>query len=406
MDTNSISNEKGFFYGWFIVWACFALNVYVGAVTFFGFTVFFEPIQQEFAWSHTQVSLASSLRGLEMGIMAPIVGFLVDRFGPRKITFAGVAFISSGLFLLSNIQSLSMFYWAILLLAFGAGGCTSVVSITAVASWFHKRLGLALGITVSGFGASGLLIPVIVWMTDHFGWRTALVLLAAGMLIVGLPAGCLIRRNNNKKDTPSTSSPDSYKETDISFLKILTLKPFWYINIMEASRMMAIAAISTHIMPYLTFLGFDRPFAGKIAAMIPILSIVGRFGLGWLSDFVNKRYVQMINFLLLSIGLFAFCFIDTSLAMLIFFCTFPVGHGGSMVLRAGLLSDFFGTASFGKLLGIVLGSSSVGGIIGPTIAGWIFDKTGSYIPAWIIMGSVVGLTVILVSRLRPVEHTA
>ena len=405
MNKNNISNEKGFFYGWFIVWACFFLNVYVGAVIFFGFTVFFEPIQQEFAWSHTQISLGASLRGLEMGLMAPIVGILVDRLGPRKITFAGVVLISAGLLLLSNIHSLPMFYGAVLFLAFGAGGCTSVVSMAAVASWFHKKLGLALGITVSGFGASGLLIPVIVWMTDHFGWRTALVLLAIGMLVVGLPAGYLIRKNEKNDIAHSSDHPDSYKKPDIPFFDILKLKPFWYINIMEASRMMAVAAIATHVMPYLTHLGFDRPFAGKIAAMIPVISIAGRFGLGWLSDFVNKRYVQMINFALLAIGLFAFCFFDFPVAMLIFLCTFPVGHGGSMVLRGGLLSEFFGTASFGKLLGIVLGSASIGGIIGPTVAGWIFDITGSYTPAWALMGAIMAVTIILVSRLRPSRHT-
>ena len=402
---NNISNEKGIFYGWFIVWACFFLNVYVGAVTFFGFTAFFEPIQQEFAWSYTQVSLASSLHNLEMGIMAPIVGILVDRFGPRKITFLGVMFMSSGLLLLSHIQSLPMFYGAILLLAFGAGGCTSVVSMTAVVSWFRKKLGLALGITVSGFGASGLLIPVIVWMTGHFGWRMTLVLLAIGMLAVGLPAGYLIRKNEKTDTSYDSNSPDSHEKPDISFFDILKLRPFWYINIMEASRMMAVAAISTHVMPYLTNLGFDRTFAGKIAAMIPIISIVGRFGLGWLSDFTNKRYVQMINFLLLAIGLFTFCLFNSFWAMFIFLCTFPVGHGGSMVLRGALVSEFFGTASFGKLLGIVLGSASIGGIIGPTVAGWIFDRTGSYIPAWVLMGSIIGITIILVSRLRPAGHT-
>ena len=406
MNNNSTSNEKSFFYGWFIVWACFFLNLYVGAVTFFGFTVFFEPIQQEFAWSHTQISLASSLRGFEMGILAPIVGILVDRFGPRKITFVGVAFMSAGLLLLSRIQSLPMFYWAIILLSFGSGGCTSVVSMTAVASWFHKKLGLALGITASGFGASGLLIPVIVCMTDHFGWRMTLVLLTMGMLAVGLPAGYLIRKNEKNNIRHKSDLPDSYEKPDIPFLNILKLKPFWYINIMEISRMMAVSAISTHVMPYLTNLGFERSFAGKIAAAIPVISIVGRFGLGWLSDFMNKCHVQIINFILLTTGLFIFCFFDFFWAMLFFLCTFPIGLGGSMVLRGSLLSEFFGTASFGKLMGIVFGSAAIGGIAGPTVAGWIFDTTGSYTPAWILIGSIMGITIILVSRLRPEEYTS
>jgi hypothetical protein len=123
---------KRVFYGWWVVLACSLISFYVAGAIFFGFTAFFEPIAEEFGWSYTQISFAVSLRGLEMGIFAPIVGFLVDRFGPRKVIFWGTIMVGIGLISLSFTQSLTMFYGSILLLAFGAGGCTSVVTMTAV----------------------------------------------------------------------------------------------------------------------------------------------------------------------------------------------------------------------------------------------------------------------------------
>ncbi len=124
---------KNLFYGWWIVIACFTINLFVGGITFFGFTAFFEPIRHEFNWSYTQVSLATSLRGLEMGLFAPIVGFLVDRFGSRRLMVGGIVIIGTGLILLSFTKSLLMFYSSILFISFGAGGCASVVTMTAVA---------------------------------------------------------------------------------------------------------------------------------------------------------------------------------------------------------------------------------------------------------------------------------
>ena len=124
---------KKIFYGWWIVLACFLISFYVGGAIFFGFTAFFEPIREEFGWSYTQISLATSLRGLEMGIFAPLIGFLVDRFGARKLVFYGTIAVGLRLILLSLTQSLAMFYASFLLIAFGAGGCASVVFMTAVA---------------------------------------------------------------------------------------------------------------------------------------------------------------------------------------------------------------------------------------------------------------------------------
>jgi MFS family permease len=132
---------KKVFYGWWIVVACFFLGLYKSSVVFYGFTAFMEPLVQEFSWTYTQVSFAVSLRGLEMGIFNPLAGFLVDRFGSRKLILIGTITVGLGLILLSFTQSLFMFYAAFLLLAFGAGSCGGLFSWLPSPTGFIKKWG-------------------------------------------------------------------------------------------------------------------------------------------------------------------------------------------------------------------------------------------------------------------------
>jgi MFS family permease len=185
--------SKRIFYGWWIVLACSLIGFYIGGVIFFGFTAFFEPIREEFGWSYAKISFAISLRGLEMGLFAPLVGFLVDRFGSRKLIFWGTITVGFGLLLLSFTQSLAMFYSSFLLIAFGAGGCSSVVTMTAVANWFQRKVGLALGVVGAGIGAGGLLLLLIVRLINLYQWRMTLIILGLGMLALGIPLSLIIR---------------------------------------------------------------------------------------------------------------------------------------------------------------------------------------------------------------------
>lgn len=181
------------FYGWWIVLACYVVALYMAGTVFYSFTAFVEPFAEEFGWSYTQISLAFSLRGLEMGIFAPLIGIFIDRYGSRAAMMAGVIIVGFGMILLCLTQSLLTFYGAFLLLGLGAGGCTSVVVMTAVAHWFNKKASLALGLAAAGFGSGGLLVPVIVWMIDTFQWRTTLLILGIAAWGIGVPLSMVVR---------------------------------------------------------------------------------------------------------------------------------------------------------------------------------------------------------------------
>jgi len=400
---------KKIFYGWWIVLACSLINLYVGGIVFFGFTAFFEPIREEFGWSYTQVSLAASLRGLETGVFAPVVGFLVDRFGPRKLMLWGTIAVGFGLILLSLTQSLTIFYTAFLFIGFGAGGCTVVVTMTAVANWFRRRVGLALGVMGSGVGAGGLMVLLIVGLIDLYQWRATLIILGLGMWALGIPSSLVVRtrpEHYGYRPDGEVSSPHAQAHeiqdtgVEIGLGQALRMRSFLYLSISELIRMMALMAVFTHVMPYLASVEMPRRTAGLIAGAIPLIGIIGRFGLGWLGDVFDKRQVLAMATGLISLGLFAFSYIHARWAIFPFLLLFPMGHGGSMVTRGSILREYFGRDSFGKMIGVIMGSGAVGAVIGPTLAGWVFDTVGSYHHIWLGLCGLTGLATVLILKIK------
>jgi len=403
---------KQIYYGWWIVLASYMIAFYVAGIIFYGFTAFIEPLVKEFGWSYTQISLAASLRGLEMGLLAPLVGFLVDRFGSRKLLFSGVIVLGFGVILLGFIHSLAMFYGAFLLIAFGAGGCTSVVTMTAVANWFDKNVGKAMGVMASGFGASGLIVPVIVWLIAAYGWRTALIILGLGMWILGVPIACIVRNRpedygylpDAKKSRGSKHPSQGHAQVaGMRFGKMLKEKSLLFVNLSEMLRLMALTAVVTHIMPYLSTMKISRMTAGLMAAGIPLLSIIGRLGFGWLGDLFEKKHIMAIAYSLMGLGLLALCYVKVNAMIYIFLFLFSNGFGGISVLRGAILREYYGRYNFGKLLGIMMGFGACGGIIGPTTAGWVFDRMQSYYFVWLAFSGLIALAVILIMGIESKE---
>lgn len=405
---------KGIFYGWWIVAASFFIALYVAGIIFYGFTAFFEPLVQEFGWSYTEVSIGASLRGLEMGLLAPMIGFLVDRFGSRKLVLFGVITVGLGLILISQTRSLITLYSGFLLLSLGAGGCASVVLYTAVANWFKRHVSRALGIAACGFGAGGVMVPIIPWLIDTYDWRTALIILAFGMWVFGIPLALVIRDKPEQYGylpdggVMPIANPDSLtasEDIETSFSNIIKGRTLWLISLAEAIRWIILTAVVIHIMPYLSSIGIPRSSAALVAAAVPLISLTGRFGFGWLGDMFDKRYLMAITYFLTGIGMIALSFASAGIVIFIFVIFFSVALGGGVTLRGAMLSDYFGRRSFGKALGIIMGASAVGSIIGPTLAGLTFDTTGSYQLIWLVYCSLTIISIAVILMLKPASNT-
>lgn len=399
---------KKIFYGWWVVLGCFFISIYVGSIIVYGFTSLIQPIRAESAWTYTQISLAASLRALEMGLLAPIAGFLVDRYGGRKLILGGIIIVGAGFLLLSFTRSLAFFYGCFLILGLGGSGCMPAVTMSVVANWFHKNIGIALGIMASGMGAGGLMVPLIVRLIDTYGWRSASVILGLGLWVAGIPFAMLIR----SRPEPYGYLPDGRasedqtvgiqvepKGQDMTFKEAFTQKAFLYVNMAEAIRMMTTAAVITHVMPYLDSLGMPRTRAGLVAGAVPFCSIVGRFFFGWLGDVFDKRLVMAWSFLFLGAGVLTFSYVKYTWVLILFLILFPSGFGGGMVMRGAVLREYFGRQSFGRLIGITMGTASIGEVIGPAAAAWTYDTLGAYHLVWFALCGAVGVAIILILKI-------
>lgn len=404
------STQSRIFYGWWIVAATFVLALLMGGFIVLGFTAFFEPIAREFGWSYAQISLAASLLGVEAGLLAPLVGLLVDRWGPRRIVFIASIVSGFGLLMLSRTTSLAMYYGAFAVLALGYSGFSPTVMMTAVANWFRRKISTAIGIMASGFALGGLLIPLIVRLIDTYSWRTALFVLCLALWVMGMPLSLLLRHkpeqygysqdgeDSHDPVSPAIPASKQTRETHIGVRSALANRTFWHLGLGMACQYLAVNGVIVHVMPYLSSVGVSRSTATIVATALPLVSIVGRLSSGWVGDRFEKKRVAAGSFALLGLGLlfFSYASADSLWLMAPFIVFFGIGWGSNVTMRAALVRDYFGRERFGSILGFIMGLIAVGSILGPFLAGAAFDRSGSYRDAWLAFTglSVVGLIIL------------
>lgn len=406
-------NKPRIFYGWYVVGACTLIVIYAAGIISFGFTAVFDPITREFGWSYAQISLASSLRGLEVGLLAPVLGHMVDRWGPRKLAIIGGIFVFFGFLILSNVRSLAMFYGAFAVIAIGNSVFTQTVIVTAVANWFRRNAGIAIGIVTSGWGLGGLMVPVVTKLIDTLEWRNAMLTFAAGIIVVVFPLSLFIRHKPEQYgykpdgDTSESVEPavvlkkKSSPEVNITASQAVRDRGFWQLSMASACHSFIIGAIITHVMPYLGNLGITRSMASLVALVLPVVSIVGRISSPWLTDRLGSRKVFIFSFALMTIGLLFFAYLNPQRMWLLvpFVILFCLGWGYSVTSRFSVQRELFGATSFGTILGFVSGVQMLGNMAGAPTAGWIYDTWNSYQGAWLaftgvtIAGAVLILTI-------------
>jgi len=388
---------------------------YSDTVILFGFTAFVDPIHTAFGWSYAQISLAMTLRGIQMGAVGPFVGMAVDRWSPKRLVFIGVIVFGLGLFCLGRVTSLGMFYAAFLIAGLGSALSVGFVSSTMVARWFRKNIGKASGVLALGTGISGMMIPLLVKLIDAYGWQNALQVLAVGLLVLGIPLSFVYRSRPEDyglqpdgKPQDDLKTPDSLSAYDFSVgvREALTMRIFWFIGIATLFQVASVTAATFHMLPYLASVGMERSSASMVALLVSTVSLVARVPIGILADIIQKKYVVALSIGLVSIGMFLFRLVDGSSwgLIVLFAIIFGVGFGAFMPVRLPLLREYFGTKNFGAILGMTSIFMTVGISTGAPVAGWVYDTFGTYGPIWLILSGVAMLGAILMLTLPSVSR--
>ncbi|WP_374447178.1 MFS transporter [Stella sp.] len=390
------------FHGWIVVGAAFAV-MFAGFGVGYSFGAFFTELEREFAARRGDLAIVFAISGALYFGLGLASGAAADRWGPRRVAFLGMAIMTVGLVLASRADALWQIYLASGL-GIGIGvGFSYVPSLGAVQPWFQRRRAFASGIAIAGIGAGTLVIPpTAAWLVDGLGWRTSYLVLAAGTLVVGGGGALLLDSRPQRRGLAPDGLPAgpqaAQRATGVDFRTAVRSQPF---------RLLALAAFLTsfgiftpfvHLAPAAVDLGATAPMAAALLGIIGAGSILGRFVIGSAADRFGRRQA-LIGVVAAQAALLLFWSLADRYWMLAAFAgAFGVSYGGYVALMPTLCADFFGARAIGAVMGAVFSGISVGCLLGPPIAGFAFDATGSY--AWPVAGCALLTAVAAAASLR------
>lgn len=357
---------------WVVVWACFvALGVIFGVS--YAFAALFNPLQQQFNATRADVSLVFGLSGLIYFVLGAGAGLLADRFGPRMVTCAGMLCIAAGLLAGSQARSLSGITWA-----YGVGvgvgiGLVYTPAIACVQPWFTRRRGLAAGLASAGIGAGTLAVPVAASaLIAQLGWRSALQVLAAGVLVLGLAATALLRR------APAALGTGPRAVAGTALGPALRSPAFGWLYVMCVLAAPAMFIPFAHVSAAARDLGVAEVQAVGLVGLIGIGSLSGRFAIGALADRIGRPVTLVLMQASLGLSFALWSAAGGYTAMAVFALWMGLSYGGIVSLMPALVMDFFGARAVSSIVGILYTGAALGNLAGPFVAGWVFDRSGSY----------------------------
>jgi MFS family permease len=399
------SRKPGFYYGWVIVagaWVMYMLNQ---AAFTWGFTVFVEPLAEEFGWSRTSITIAWAV-SLTWGLLlGPWFGRCFDRYGSRSLIVVGGLFGGLGWLLIPTAHN----YWAfaayfVLLVGTGINGALGPsTGSAAIAQWFKIRRSLALGVYFTGSGGAGLvLIPMMSALTETYGWRVSAASLGATTLLLTavvtpfmrhkpekceltLEAGLIPDLATTKNRTPSFTrwfrlpSRQPLLEREFTLAEALRHLPFWLFTTAIFLRYVGMGITQVHQMPHMLSRGVEPVIATAALSLSLIINIPSRIAVGWMGDVYSKKWLLNLTAIAGGLALLAFALIGPASTELVWVYAILWGIGLAMLpLQAAWVADTYGRANYGSINAVSNSFALSGRVVGALGAALAYDWLGSY----------------------------
>lgn len=390
------------FFGWWIAIGGAALLGLVAGLLLQSYGTYIVLLQEEFLWSTTMLAAGYSMLRVESGLIGPLQGWLIDRYGPRASMRAGVAMLGGGFLAFSHVGTELEFFVVLFVMALGASFAGIMpVSVTLVC-WFRRRRALALSIGLAGVSAGGMAVPLVALSMETWGWRNT----ATGSGILVLTAGWLLTRlfHHHPEDIGLAVDGDSSDTTvasdgcnkisdadslDFSLSQALRTRAFWAVSLGHASSLVIVGTVMVHLVPHLRLtLGFSLSRASLGMLAVTALHFGGLWLGGLIGDRFEKRLVATACMLSHGIGLTILALAATWLGVLIFAILHGLAWGVRAPLMQAIRADYFGRLSYGKILGLSSVVVMIGSTGGPLVSGMLFDHLGSYRPTFLLMALI------------------
>lgn len=374
----------------------------VHALVFYTFGIFLVPLTAEFNWDRGALSGAFSMAILLAGLFSILSGRLSDKYGPRVLVTVGGLSVGVGFLLMSQINSLWQAYliWGLFM---GIGSSCCFIPITStIPRWFAKKRGIAIGITVAGFGLGGIISPPLAqWLISAFGWQQAFFILGLITFIMVIPLAQFLKHSPQRIGLKPYGEDETIKDEQplvtegLSITQAIKTSRFWVWGLILFCFFFCIQVTIVHIVPHAIDIGVSPIIAASITSIIAGISVIGRLSIGFISDKMGARLLLIACFSLATLALLWLLFAKEIWMLYVFAIIFGIGYGGIVPLETVISAELFGLGSLGMILAGLTLFSTVGMALGPPLAGSIFDITGDYSLAFLICVIIGALAIIL-----------
>jgi len=398
--------------GAFVVATAFAALFSVVGLALYGLPLYYDFMVREFGWSRTMVTSGNAISKLVVGpLFGFAAGWIVDRFGPRRLMMAGILMAGGALVGLGLTSAAWTFYFFYFFNALGyvCGGplpCQVLVS-----RWFDRTRGKAMGIAYLGIGIGGAAVPLLShWLTDLFGWRGSLQAVGVLIVLIALPMAFFVREApidtrdpalRQAQGTPSTSRGER-----VALRTILGTPAFYLLALGSMCSIAAVGGTNQHLKLFLSLdRGYSQGDAAQVISLVLAVSIVGRLLMGWLADRMPRKRVMLIIYLLVA-GAIPLLLVRTSTwSMYTFAVIFGLGLGGEYLIIPLMAGELFGIGVLGRVMGIVLTADGVAEATAPMLVGSFRDRFGSYDAGFLVLigAALVGAAAIAFLPQRRLE---
>ena len=407
----SVERWKSAYYGWYLVPVYGVVMLVATTPLFHAMGIWAVAMERAFGWNRTQLSLALSFTRVEGGILGPIEGYLIDRFGTRRMVLIGMLIMGAGWVLFSRINHLFVFYAAYLVIALGQGLGSWLALNTMLNNWFVRRRSFAMGASNSFSRLGSLfLVPVLAWLVDpdiphRLGWSLTALILGGITIAVAFPLTRLLR--NRPEDYGLLPDGDTHEDLvrrsreadergetletgpDFTVSQALRTRAFWFISLGHGFTSMVLLAFMLHLAPMMTDQNYSLQTASFVVSAYTAVSMVFQVIGGYVGDRIPKNVALMMFTMCQAVGVFYLTFGPPTLVTAYGFALlFGIGFGGRNPISSSIRGDYFGRQHYGKIMGISQVPMNVLLLIGPVFAGYMRDSTGTYTVAFAVLGAL------------------
>jgi MFS family permease len=379
------------YFGWRMIAIGSMLRILGGGLYFYGFSVFFLPLSQDLSLSRASTSLVFSLARAQGAFEAPIAGYFMDRHGPRPLMIMALMMTGIGHMLLSGVHSyitLLIVYMGVVSLSFHAGFMDAPMLIAN--TWFIRKRTMAMALISGSIGIGGFIFtPVLSGLVHVFGWRQAAFVCGIVFMVVGIPLALLVRRSPESigllpdgdrvvpGHTDKTQHVRTSEEINFTVAQALRTSSFWFLASATAIRVIILSAINVHYVALMVWKGLSEQRAAYFLAAQAFMSVPSHLLFGWIGDRLSKPKLMATCMLLAFVSMCVLARVHSEWAILIFIALFSVVES-TFPVNWSTVGEYFGRKNFAKIRGSMSFVSTWGSVIGPVIAGAIYDRTRSY----------------------------